>query len=86
MAAVYGAVATPSELTIVTDLVKRGPLRTLLTDKKKRESLTPAIRHKIIKDVASGMGYLYEQGLQHRNLHSHNVLITKEWGAKVRKT
>ncbi|CBJ48599.1 Tyrosine kinase, EPH (ephrin) receptor family [Ectocarpus siliculosus] len=83
VAAVYGAVATPSELTIVTDLVKRGPLRTLLTDKKKRESLTPAIRHKIIKDVASGMGYLYEQGLQHRNLHSHNVLITKEWGAKV---
>ncbi|CAN0557710.1 unnamed protein product, partial [Ectocarpus sp. 12 AP-2014] len=83
VAAVYGAVATPSELTIVTDLVKRGPLRTLLTDKKKREGLTPAIRHKIIKDVASGMGYLYEQGLQHRNLHSHNVLITKEWGAKV---
>ena len=85
MAAVYGAVATPSELTIVTDLVKRGPLRTLLTDKKKqRESLTPTIRHRIIKDVARGMAYLSEQGVQHRNLHSHNVLITKEWGAKVR--
>lgn len=83
VAAVYGAVATPSELTIVTDLVKRGPLRTMLTDKKKRESLTPAIRHKIIKDVASGMAYLSERGVQHRNLHSHNVLITKEWGAKV---
>ncbi|CAM9675365.1 unnamed protein product [Scytosiphon promiscuus] len=83
VAAVYGAVATPSELTIVTDLVKRGALRALLTDKKKRESLTPAIRHKIIKDVASGMAYLSDQGVQHRNLHSHNVLITKEWGAKV---
>lgn len=84
VAAVYGAVATPSELTIVTDLVKRGPLRTLLTDKKKRESFTPEIRHRIIKDVATGMAYLSEQGVQHRNLHSHNVLITKEWGAKVR--
>lgn len=83
MAAVYGAVATPSELTIVTDLVKRGPLRTLLTDAKKRESLTPTIRHRIIKDVARGMAYLSERGVQHRNLHSHNVLITKEWGAKV---
>ncbi|CAN0511836.1 unnamed protein product [Laminaria digitata] len=37
----------------------------------------------IWKDVASGMAYLSQQGLQHRNLHSHNVLITKEWGAKV---
>lgn len=49
VAAVYGAVATPSELTIVTDLVKRGPLRALLDDKNKRESLTAATRHRIIK-------------------------------------
>lgn len=35
------------------------------------------------QDVATGMAYLSEQGLQHRNLHSHNVLITKQWGAKV---
>ena len=45
----YGAVATPSELTIVTDLVKRGPLRALLDEKTKRESLTAATRHRIIK-------------------------------------
>ena len=49
VAAVYGAVATPSELTIVTDLVKRGPLRALLDEKTKRESLTAATRHRIIK-------------------------------------
>lgn len=36
-----------------------------------------------IKDVALGMAYLEEQGVHHRNLHSHNVLVTKEWGAKV---
>ena len=39
----------------------------------------------LVKDVASGMAYLSQHGLQHRNLHSHNVLITKEWGAKVRR-
>lgn len=36
-----------------------------------------------LQDMATGMTYLSEQGIQHRNLHSHNVLITKEWGAKV---
>lgn len=51
MASVYGAVATPSELTIVTDLVKRGPLRSVLDDKSKRESLTAATRHRIIKVI-----------------------------------
>lgn len=49
VSAVYGAVATPSELTIVTDLVKRGPLRGILNDKAKRDSLTPDIRRKIMK-------------------------------------
>lgn len=49
VSSVYGAVATPSELTIVTDLVRRGPLRGVLDDRTKRESLTPEIRHKIIK-------------------------------------
>ena len=29
------------------------------------------------------MTYLSAQGIEHRNLHSHNVLITKDWGAKV---
>lgn len=49
VAAVYGAVATPSELTIVTDLVKRGPLRAILDDRGKRDSLTASTRHRIIK-------------------------------------
>lgn len=49
VSSVYGAVATPSELTIVTDLVKRGPLRSILDDKGKRESLTHDVRHKILK-------------------------------------
>lgn len=57
VAAVYGAVATPSELTIVTDLVKRGPLRAILDDRGKRDSLMASTRHRIIKVWTGANGW-----------------------------
>ncbi|KAF9146708.1 hypothetical protein BGX30_010770 [Mortierella sp. GBA39] len=53
-----------------------GNLRQYIADQ--RPNLKPLSQMQIIHDIASGLEYLHQRGVQHMNLHSANVLITMQ--------
>ncbi|KAF9292736.1 hypothetical protein BGZ88_006168 [Linnemannia elongata] len=53
-----------------------GNLRQYIADQ--RPNLKPLSQMQIIHDIASGLEYLHQRGIQHMNLHSANVLITMQ--------
>ncbi|CAN0434518.1 unnamed protein product [Pylaiella littoralis] len=80
---VYGAIASPTELTLVMEFVERGSIRTILDDDKQRMTLTSARQHGLLVDTAAGMTYLYNNGVAHRDLKSANCLVTHDWRVKI---
>ncbi|CAM9513683.1 unnamed protein product [Ectocarpus fasciculatus] len=79
----YGAIASPTELTLVMEFLERGSIRTILDDDRQRQSMTPVVRHGLLLDTAEGMTYLYNNGVQHRDLKSANCLVTHDWRVKI---
>ncbi|CAB1102808.1 unnamed protein product [Ectocarpus sp. CCAP 1310/34] len=79
----YGAIASPTELTLVMEFLERGSIRTILDDDRQRQSMTPVARHGLLLDTAEGMAYLYKNGVQHRDLKSANCLVTHDWRVKI---
>ncbi|KAF2073598.1 hypothetical protein CYY_005087 [Polysphondylium violaceum] len=78
----YGAnKEDPSNLFLVSELVKSGSLSLLLSNKP--IDLTYAQKLSIAIDVANAMNYLHSLGIIHRDLKSGNVLITEDLRAKV---
>jgi serine/threonine protein kinase len=59
----------------------RGSLRGVLNTPELWQQYTPLMRHQILCDVAEGMAYLHTQDTFHRDLKSHNVLITDNFRA-----
>jgi serine/threonine protein kinase len=59
----------------------RGSLRGVLNTPEQWQQYTPLMRHQILCDVAEGMAYLHTQDTFHRDLKSHNVLITDKFRA-----
>ncbi|KAG0318926.1 hypothetical protein BGZ97_003110 [Linnemannia gamsii] len=53
-----------------------GNLRQYIADQ--RPNLKPLSQMQIVHDIASGLEYLHQRGVQHMNLHSANVLITMQ--------
>ncbi|KAK3812266.1 MAG: kinase-like domain-containing protein, partial [Benniella sp.] len=51
-----------------------GNLRRYIADQ--RSNLTPLQQMQIIHDIASGLEFLHQRGIQHMNLHSANILIS----------
>ncbi|CAM9883042.1 unnamed protein product, partial [Ectocarpus sp. 4 AP-2014] len=45
--------------------------------------MTPVVRHGLLLDTAEGMTYLYNNGVQHRDLKSANCLVTHDWRVKI---
>ncbi|CAN0440080.1 unnamed protein product [Pylaiella littoralis] len=80
---VYGAIASPSELTLVMEFVERGSIRTILDDHAQRMTLIPARQYGLLVDTAAGMTYLYNNGVAHRELKSANCLVTHDWRVKI---
>lgn len=46
--------------------------------------MTPVVQHGLLVDTAAGMTYLYNNGVEHRDLKSANCLVTHDWRVKVR--
>lgn len=53
-------------------------------DQRAEMARTPGLQHRLILDTAEGMAYLYNAGVEHRDLKSANCLVTHDWRAKVR--
>ncbi|CAM9187175.1 unnamed protein product [Pylaiella littoralis] len=80
---VFGAIASPTELTLVMEFVERGSIRTILNDDAQRMALTPTRQQGLLADTAAGMTYLYDNGVAHRDLKSANCLVTHDWRVKI---
>ncbi|CAN0072666.1 unnamed protein product, partial [Scytosiphon promiscuus] len=65
------------------EFLERGSLRTILDDDTQRSALTPAVQHGLLVDTAAGMTYLYNNGVEHRDLKSANCLVSHDWRVKV---
>ena len=63
------------------EYLARGSLRAALDDES--GAITGALQRIWSSDVALGMKYLYEQGVQHRDLKPLNILLTRDLRAKV---
>jgi serine/threonine protein kinase len=70
-------------LCIVTEFVVRGSLFDILHDENAGYTWSKALQ--IALDVAAGVSYLHGHipSILHRDLKSLNILITKDWRAKV---
>ncbi|KAG5188297.1 hypothetical protein JKP88DRAFT_267618 [Tribonema minus] len=79
----HGCVSSVGELTLVMEYMRRGSLRKLLNSLELWAEVTPRMRHQMLSDVAEGMQYLHYNGIYHRDLKSHNVLIGDDFRAKL---
>ncbi len=79
---VIGVVTTDNAyLGLVMEYCAGGSLRAALDDES--GAITGALQRIWSSDVALGMKYLYEQGVQHRDLKPLNILLTRDLRAKV---
>jgi len=69
------------DLYIITEFVKGGNLHSKLEDKSL--DLPWKLRVSILRDVALAMNYLHAKDKIHRDLKSHNLLVTEDWKLKV---
>jgi len=69
------------DLYIITEYVKGGNLHSKLEDKS--IDLPWKLRVSILRDVALAMNYLHAKDKIHRDLKSHNLLVTEDWKVKV---
>ncbi|OHT16321.1 hypothetical protein TRFO_41893 [Tritrichomonas foetus] len=73
---------TSYPFTIVTKYIPNGSLYDALHTREDIE-LSPTQRTKIAYAVASGMSYLHESGIMHRDLKSPNVLLDSNFLPKI---
>ncbi|CAM0946399.1 unnamed protein product [Alopecurus aequalis] len=72
----------PPVYCIITEYMSQGTLRMYL-HKKDPYSLSPETVLRLALDVARGMEYLHAQGVIHRDLKSHNLLLNEDMRVKV---
>jgi serine/threonine protein kinase len=68
---------------LIMELVEWGSLFELLHGGNIRSHISRLHRDKIAVDIADGMRFLHSNGAIHRDLSSHNVLITRDARAKI---
>lgn len=72
----------PPVYCIITEYMSQGTLRMYL-HKKDPYSLSPETILRLALDISRGMEYLHEQGVIHRDLKSHNLLLNDDMRVKV---
>lgn len=72
------------QLSLVTDLITPGDLRRLLEHKGCRLEWRSA-KSRVARDIARGLAYLHSPATRvvHRDLKSHNVLVSDDFTAKL---
>lgn len=70
---------------LLTELLSRGSLRTVLADNVKHPSLDWHLRLRFCRDIAAGMLFLHSRDppMLHRDLKADNCLLDDRWGVKV---
>ena len=64
-----------NKLFIVTELIENGDLHDCIFKKYKNHMIPEIVKLKILRDVASGILYLHENDVIHRDLKSDNCLV-----------
>ncbi|XP_008806079.2 serine/threonine/tyrosine-protein kinase HT1 [Phoenix dactylifera] len=72
----------PPVYCIITEYMSQGTLRMYL-HKKQPYSLSTETILRLALDISRGMQYLHSQGVIHRDLKSHNLLLNDEMRVKV---
>ncbi|URD73267.1 STYKc [Musa troglodytarum] len=72
----------PPVYCIITEYMSQGTLRMYL-HKKEPYSLSTETILRLALDISRGMRYLHSQGVIHRDLKSHNLLLNDEMRVKV---
>lgn len=72
----------PPLYCIITEYMSQGNLRMYL-NKKEPYSLSTETILRLALDISHGMEYLHSQGVIHRDLKSHNLLLNDEMRVKV---
>ncbi|KAK8919288.1 Serine/threonine-protein kinase HT1 [Platanthera zijinensis] len=72
----------PPVYCIITEYMSQGTLRMYL-HKKEPYSLSTETILRLALDISRGMEYLHSQGVIHRDLKSHNLLLNDEMRVKV---
>ena len=78
-----GACSDFPHLCIVTEYLRHGSLYDALHARDRKELITSHLQVQWLSETASGMNYLHQQGLMHRDLKSLNVLLDDVWHAKL---
>jgi serine/threonine protein kinase len=62
----------------IQQYMHRGSLRQVLNSTESWSEFTPVMKHQLLCDISDGMQFLHDQEVFHRDLKSHNVLITDD--------
>ncbi|KAL6076117.1 Nucleolar protein NOP5, putative, expressed [Balamuthia mandrillaris] len=69
------------DMYIITEFISGGDLRSKLKDTSVEMDWN--LRVSIARDVALALNYLHSKNIMHRDLKSHNLLVSENWKVKV---
>ena len=78
----FGICTDPGKYAMVMELMPRGNLDGLLSDRK-RVILWNPLRWQLAIDIGSGLSFLHKHGIIHRDLKSMNILLYGQLRAKI---
>ncbi len=83
IALLMGVAPRIPNIVIVSEFVDGGSLFTLLHMKKHQVPLDLQVRLRIALDCARAFQYMHKLGIVHRDIKSHNVLVSQNFNVKV---